>query len=116
MKKTILIIIGLLLLATTYKLEVFKASWYGYHHHGKRMANGKIFNKNKFTCAANSNYNLGDILDVTNIENGKCVTVIVTDRGSFFKYGRTLDLSEAAFREIADLKTGVIKIKIQKLN
>jgi rare lipoprotein A (peptidoglycan hydrolase) len=39
--------------------------------------------------------------------------VIVTDTGSFKKI--TLDLSKKAFSKIADLKIGVINVKIKKV-
>lgn len=118
MNKKILgiVLISIILINAGLRLDVFKASWYGGHHHGKLTASGKVFNKKGMTCAANSNYKLGDTLDVTNIKNNKCVTVVVTDRGGFSKYGRTLDLSEGAFSKIADIKDGVINITIKKIN
>lgn len=45
--------------------------------------------------------------------NGKSVTVRVNDTGGFKKYGRTLDLSRGAFSKIANIKTGIIKVKIK---
>ena len=54
-------------------------------------------------------------LKVTNPKNGKSVIVTVTDRGGFNKLGRIIDLSEGAFKQIASLKSGVIKVKIEKL-
>lgn len=92
-----------------------KASFYGgKYHHGKKMANGKIFDKNKLTCA-HPTHPFGTKLLVTNVKNGKSVTVTVTDRGGFQKLGRIIDLSEGAFKQIASLKTGVITVKIEKL-
>lgn len=90
-----------------------KASYY-HNEHGKKMANGKIFNKNALTCAHNK-YPFGTKLKVTNPKNGKSVIVTVTDRGGFNKLGRIIDLSEGAFKQIASLKSGVIKVKIEKL-
>lgn len=94
--------------------EVGKASNYGNSHHGKKMANGKRFDKNALTCAHNK-YPFGTKLRVTNPKNGKSVIVTVTDRGGFNKLGRIIDLSEGAFKKIASLKSGVIKVKIEKL-
>ena len=92
-----------------------KASYYGDKFHGRKTANGEIFDKNKMTCAATKEYKFGDYLEVTNVENGKTVTVRVNDRGGFAKYGRTLDLSEGAFKKIAPLKQGIVKVKIKKV-
>ena len=76
------------------------ASWYGPGFHGKRTANGEIFNQNAMTTASNS-HKMGTKLLVTNIKNGKSVVVRVNDTGGFSKYKRTLDLSKAAFYKIA---------------
>lgn len=90
------------------------ASWYGPGFHGKRTANGEVFNQNAMTAASNS-HRMGTNLLVTNVTNGKSVKVKVNDTGGFRKYGRTLDLSKGAFMKIANPNQGVIKIKIQKL-
>ena len=90
------------------------ASWYGGSFHGKRTANGEVFNQNALTAASNS-HRMGTNLLVTNVTNGKSVKVKVNDTGGFRKYGRTLDLSKGAFMKIANPNQGVIKIKIQKL-
>ena len=92
-----------------------KASWYGEKYHGRKMANGKPFDMYAFTCAATSEFALGEKLKVTNVKNGKSVIVTVTDRGPFARYGRTLDLSYSAFKEIASTATGVIKTTIERL-
>lgn len=89
-----------------------KASHYGGKHSGKRMANGKIFDKNALTCAHNK-YPFGTKLRVS--YKGKSVIVTVTDRGGFNKLGRLIDLSEGAFKKLAPLSKGVIKVKIEKL-
>lgn len=92
-----------------------KVSWYGEKYHGRKMANGKRFNMYTFTCAATSEYALGEKLKVTNVDNGKSVIVTVTDRGPFARRGRALDLSFAAFKEIASTKKGVINTTIERL-
>ena len=88
------------------------SSHYGGKHSGKRMANGKIFDKNALTCAHNK-YPFGTKLRVS--YKGKSVIVTVTDRGGFNKLGRVIDLSEGAFKKLAPLSKGVIKVKIEKL-
>ena len=90
-----------------------KASHYGgNYHHGRKMANGKIFDKNALTCAHNK-YPFGTKLRVS--YKGKSVIVTVTDRGGFNKLGRVIDLSEGAFKKLAPLSKGLIKVKIEKL-
>jgi rare lipoprotein A len=58
-------------------------------------------------------YPFGTWLKITNIANHKFVLVKVNDRGNFKKYGRILDLSKGAFAKIANLKQGVITVKIE---
>ena len=90
------------------------ASWYGPGFHGKRTANGEVFNQNALTAASNS-HRMGTNLLVTNVTNGKSVKVKVNDTGGFRKYSRTLDLSKGAFSKIASVNQGIIKVKIRQL-
>ena len=95
------------------KTIIFLATFYGGVFHGRITASGERFDKNKFTCASNY-YKIGTILEVTNIANGKSVVVKVNDRGGF--KGMKIDLSEGAFKRIANLKKGVLKVKVEKFN
>lgn len=95
------------------KMLIFLATFYGGIFHGRLTASGEKFDKNKFTCASNY-YKIGTMLEVTNIANGKSVVVKVNDRGGF--KGMKLDLSEGAFKRIANLKQGVLKVKVEKFN
>jgi rare lipoprotein A len=95
------------------KTLIFLATFYGGIFHGRLTASGEKFDKNKFTCASNY-YKIGTMLEVTNIANGKSVVVKVNDRGGF--KGMKLDLSEGAFKRIANLKQGVLKVKVEKFN
>ena len=95
--------------------QVGKASYYGGNgHHGRKTASGKVFDKNGMTCA-HMTLPFGTKLKVTNIKTGVSVIVTVTDRGNFGKLGRIIDLSEGAFKKIAPLKQGVVKVKIEKV-
>lgn len=91
------------------------ASWYGDKFKGKPTASGYLFNPKEYTCASNK-YKFGTVLKVTNVDNGKFVVVVVTDRGGFSKMGREIDLSRAAFAKIANLNSGLIKVKIKVLD
>lgn len=90
------------------------ASFYGKECHGKRMANGQYFDMHKLTCAS-WDYPFDTKLRVTNMANGQSVEVTVTDRGPNKRLNRIIDLSQAAFDYIADLKVGLIKVKVEKL-
>lgn len=103
------------LLLASINTQAATASFYGERFHLKRTASGEIFDMNKMTCASNT-HKLGTKLKVTNKETGKSVVVKVNDTGGFSKYGRTLDLSRAAFAKIADIKQGLVKVDIKVLH
>ena len=58
------------------------ASWYGIPFHGRTTANGETYDMNGLTCAHRT-LPFGTRLLVTNLGNGKSVTVRVTDRGPY---------------------------------
>src|SRR5579863_9881636 len=71
------------------------ASWYGAQHQGRKMANGRRFDRHKLT-AASWYFPLGTTIRVVNVKNGESVVVTITDRGPNLRLHRILDLSEAA--------------------
>jgi len=87
------------------------ASWYGGQFHGRRAANGTMFNKNSFT-AAHKSLPFGTVVQVTNLYNGKQCVVKITDRGPFIR-GRIIDLSKVAANEIGMLSSGVSRVKVE---
>ncbi|XCI75796.1 MAG: septal ring lytic transglycosylase RlpA family protein [Flavobacteriales bacterium] len=89
------------------------ASWYGPGFHGRKTANGQIFDMRKFT-AAHKTLPFGTKLKVTNPKNGKTVTVTINDRGPS-PNGRILDLSKAAFKAIAHNDRGVIQVQYEEV-
>ncbi len=90
------------------------ASWYGPGFHGRKTANGEKFNQNAMT-AAHRKYPMGTILEVTNLENGKTVTVRVNDRGPY-SGKRIIDLSKAAAKELDMLHDGVGEVGIREVD
>ena len=91
------------------------ASWYGapWERLNVFTASSEVFSPYKFTCATRD-YPFGTYLKVTNLKNGKWVIVRVNDRGpaSYLKH-RIVDLTKVAFSQIADLKEGVIPVKVE---
>lgn len=86
------------------------ASFYGRREQGKRMANGKLFDRNAYTCAS-LYYKLGTYLWVASPDTGAFVLVRVTDRGPWIK-GRILDLSERAAKTLGIKGKGVAYVEI----
>ncbi|OGH97562.1 MAG: hypothetical protein A2104_03000 [Candidatus Melainabacteria bacterium GWF2_32_7] len=93
------------------KEEVGVASWYGGVFHGKKAANGSVYNKHEFT-AAHKTLPFGTLVKVTNLNNNKSCIVKITDRGPFVQ-GRIIDLSRAAAKETGIIQSGVSRVKIE---
>lgn len=89
------------------------ASWYGPKFHGKRTANGEIYNQYGIT-AAHPTLPIGTIIRVRNMRNRKVVWVRVNDRGPY-KKGRILDLSRGAAKRLGMLKEGTAPVQITVL-
>ena len=96
--------------------KVGKASWYGHKDgsHGKKTANGDIYNKHLLT-AAHPTLHMPCLVKVKNLENGKSVIVLVNDRGPY-SGGREIDVSEKAAVLLGFKNKGVAQVKIQYLH
>ena len=90
-----------------------KASYYGPKFHGRKTANGEVFNQYDLT-AAHKTLPFGTVCKVINLDNGKSVIVRINDRGPFIK-GRILDLSYGAAKRIDGVIAGVMNVKIEIL-
>ncbi len=98
------------------KVKPYKVNAHASYYHdklnGKRTASGKPFDNRKFT-AAHRNFPFGTELRLTNTVNNKSVVVVVNDRGPFSK-SREIDITKAAFMEIATNKNnGSVNITIE---
>ena len=80
--------------ASANESETGLASWYGVPFHGRRTANGEIFNRHAMT-AAHPFLPLGTDLEVTNLKTGRSVTLRVNDRFPG-RPGYVIDVSQAA--------------------
>jgi len=91
-----------------------RTTWYGFEDVNWGTASGEKFDTNLPT-AAHKSLPFGTELLVTNMANGKTVTVTVNDRGPYAK-GMDLDLTSSAFEEIASLGAGIIIAEYKILN
>lgn len=87
------------------------ASWYGPTFHGRKTANGEIFDRNALT-AAHTTMPLPSYARVTNTENGRSMIVRVNDRGPFHG-NRVIDLSERVATMLGTKSKGVAKVKVE---
>ena len=88
-----------------------KVSWYGPGFHGRRTANGEIFDTNEMTMAHRS-LAFGSKVRVTNLDNGRSIVVRVNDRGPYVG-GRIADLSHAAASRLGFVEDGVVHARIE---
>jgi len=89
------------------------ASWYGKDFHGRRTANGEIYNMYAMT-AAHKTLPLGTYVKVRNLRNGKTVVVRVNDRGPFIR-GRVIDLSYTSAQKIGLVGPGTAPVEVVAL-
>ena len=95
-------------------VEEGTASWYGVPFHGRRAADGEIFDMNSLV-AAHRTLPFGSIIRVTNLSNGRDVQVRVIDRGPFVG-DRILDLARAAAVQLDMIGPGTAPVRIELLS
>ena len=93
--------------------ETHEVSLYGEEFHGDGTAFGEAFDMNALT-AAHRTLPYNTLVRVTNVDNGKAVTVRINDRGPYVK-GRDMDLSLGAFVSIAERSKGKIMARFERL-
>ena len=94
------------------------ASWYGPGFHGEETASGEIFDQREMV-AAHRTLPLGSVIRVTNLENGRRVTLRVIDRGPYgknFRTGTVVDVSRGAARRLRFIDDGWTRVRIDVLS
>ncbi len=89
------------------------ASYYGNKFHGRRTSNLEVYDMYAFS-AAHKSLPLPSFARVTNLDNGKSVTVRVNDRGPFHA-GRVIDLSYAAAVKLGITQRGTGRVEVRAL-
>jgi len=90
------------------------ASWYGSKFHGRRTSSGEPYDMHLAT-AAHKSLPLPSYVEVTNLDNGRKMTVKVNDRGPFHE-GRIIDLSYAAAIKLGVDKTGTARVEVRAID
>ncbi|MET0668196.1 MAG: septal ring lytic transglycosylase RlpA family protein [Methyloceanibacter sp.] len=93
--------------------RVGKASWYGELFHGRRTANGEIYDMDRLS-AAHPTLPLPTYARVTNLNNGRSVIVRVNDRGPYAN-DRIIDLSRRSADVLGFRGNGVATVRVQYL-
>ena len=87
------------------------ASWYGRPFHGRRTANGEIYDMNELT-AAHKTLPMPTMVRVTNLEIGRSMILRVNDRGPFVN-GRIIDVSRRSAQLLGFYGPGTAKVKVE---
>jgi rare lipoprotein A len=92
---------------------VGRASWYGELFHGRRTANGEIYDMDRLS-AASPTLPLPVYALVTNLANGRTIVVRVNDRGPYAN-DRILDLSRRSAEVLGFRGTGTALVRVKYL-
>src|SRR6185437_13783362 len=90
-------------------VAVGMASWYGEAFHGRKTANGEIYDKMALT-ETHPTMPLPSYARVTNLKNGYSVIVRVNDRGPYAA-GRVMDVSSRVADVLDFKRMGTAKVK-----
>lgn len=90
-----------------------KASWYGKKFHGRKTANGEIYDMHAMT-AAHKILPMNTWVKVTHTGTGKSIVVRVNDRGPFVR-GRIIDLSYTGAQKLGAVRPGTIPVRVVAL-
>ncbi len=93
--------------------RVGTASWYGAKFHGRRTANGEVYDMRRLT-AAHPTLPLPSYLEVINLNNGRSLLVRANDRGPFIS-GRIVDLSARAAELLGFKHAGTTRVRVRYL-
>src|SRR6478672_621824 len=93
--------------------RVGRASWYGELFHGRRTANGEIYDMDRLS-AASPTLPLPVYAQVTNLANGRTIVVRVNDRGPYAN-DRIMDLSRRSAEVLGFRGNGTALVRVKVL-
>ena len=106
---------------------VLKTSWYGPGFHGRKTANGEVYNMHNLT-AAHRTWPFGTKLRLINPKENKTVVAVINDRGPYDpKYltgkkkklrpypDRYLDVSYETAKELGMIRDGTAELLVEIL-
>ncbi|TCR66638.1 rare lipoprotein A [Bosea sp. BK604] len=93
--------------------QIGTASWYGEAFHGRRTANGEVYDRLGIS-AAHPTMPLPAYARVTNLLNSRSIIVRVNDRGPYHS-GRVMDVSQKTADALAFRHLGTARIKLEYL-
>jgi rare lipoprotein A len=91
------------------------ASWYGEPFHGRRTSSGEIYDMYAMSGAHRS-LPLPSYVEVTNLDNGRSVTLRINDRGPFVNPElRIIDVSYTAALKLGMIGPGTVRVRVKAL-
>ena len=87
------------------------ASWYGVPFHGRRTANGAIYDMNALT-AAHRTLPMPFKVRVTNLDNGRSMVLTINDRGPYAR-SRIIDVSRRVAQLLGFEKKGTALVRVE---
>lgn len=96
---------------SNYFSTVGVASWYGADFHGRRTANGEIYDMHALT-AAHPTLPLHSAVRVTNLANQRSLVVRVNDRGPYVGQ-RVIDVSAKTAQLLGFYDRGLARVKVE---
>jgi rare lipoprotein A len=105
---TVLTALAMVTMLVVARAESGHAAYYG----GGRTASGERCGPNELT-AAHRTLPFGTRVLVTNLRNGRSVTVRINDRGPYGR-GRIIDVSIAAARELGMIRSGTVMVTVDR--
>jgi rare lipoprotein A len=86
------------------------ASWYGSDFHGRKTANGEVFDRESIS-AAHPTMPLPSYARITNLRNHRSMIVRVNDRGPYHG-GRVMDVSQRVAEALDFHRIGTARVKV----
>jgi rare lipoprotein A len=94
-----------------------EATFYASSFQGEQTASGVSLDNRKL-FAAHRSYPFGTVARVTNLKNGRSVTVVVVDRGPYGenrREGAIIDISRAAAEKLGMIRDGRVPVRVEVL-
>ena len=86
------------------------ASWYGADFHGRKTANGEVYDMNALT-AAHPTLPIPSFAHVTNLDTGRTLLVRINDRGPY-AHDRIIDMSRQSAKLLGYFERGTARVRV----
>jgi rare lipoprotein A len=99
----------------TRRVQQGYATYLARSFHGRTSASGERFDERELV-AAHRTLPFGSLVRVTNVKNGRSVTVRIIDRGPYganHREGTIIDVSRAAARRLRMLRDGQVPARVE---